>query len=229
MKESTVVLLHGAGAGAWVWERVEPLIAASSVSLDVPSRSRDATPTNCAKKIVEALDDRGIDRVVLVMHSLAGVLAGALADRLADRLDGCVYVSAVVPAKGSTFAKAIGFPGRLLLPLLFRLRPGGLLPSEAMIRKELCTDLKENDCRLVIERYEAEFPGLYLSRVAGPPDRRSEYVKLLQDSSVTPVQQSRIIDRLDDPEVFEIESGHLVMLSHPEKLAESINRFIRSA
>lgn len=229
MKESTVVLVHGAGTGAWVWERVEPLIALSSVSLDVPSRSRDATPTDCAAKIVEALDDRGIDRVVLVMHSLAGVLAGALADRLADRLDGCVYVSAVVPDDGSTFAKAIGFPGRLLLPLLFRFRPGGLLPSEAMIRKELCTDLKEDDCRLVIERYEAEFPGLYLSRVAGPPDRRSAYVKLLQDSSVTPDQQSRMVDRLDNPEVFEIDSGHLVMLSHPKELADNINRFIRSA
>jgi pimeloyl-ACP methyl ester carboxylesterase len=223
MNDQTVVLLHGAGVGAWIWDRVTPLISAPTFSLDVPGRSRDATPATCASSIVDTLDGRGISRVVLVMHSLAGVLAGELGKRLHDRLATCIYVSAVIPGEGSTFVKAVGLPGRLLLPLLFRMKPNGLRPSASMLRKELCTDLVEQDCAMILQRYEAEFPGLYLSPVAGPPACRSAYVRLLKDASLSPARQSTMIGRLHIPQVWEIDAGHLAMLSRPKELAAVIN------
>lgn len=228
MNENAVLLLHGAGLGAWVWDRTLPLIP-SAIALDIPSRSRDATPASCASSLVDTLVVRDADRITLVMHSLAGVLAADLALRLGERLTACVYVSAVVPAEGSTFAKTIGLPGRFLLPLLFRMRSGGLTPSENMIRKQLCTGLDEEDCAMVVDRYQAEFPGLYLTEVGAPPKCRSAYIKLTKDRSVTPAQQSRMIGRLDEPSIFEIEAGHQVMLSHPEELADVINRIVESA
>lgn len=228
MNEISVVLLHGAGLGPWVWNRTVTLMP-TAMALNVPSRSRDATPASCASSLVKTLNDRGVGRVVLVMHSLAGVLAAELARRLGDRLAACVYVSAVVPAEGSTFARAIGFPGRFLLPLLFRMRPDGLTPSEAMIRKELCSDLDEEDCALVVHRYQAEFPGLYLTKVPAPPKCRSAYIMLSKDRSVPTTQQSMMIGRLYTPSIFEIEAGHLVMLSHPDELADIITGIVRSA
>jgi pimeloyl-ACP methyl ester carboxylesterase len=160
------------------------------------------------------------------MHSLAGVLASEIADRLGERLVSCVYISAIIPADGSTFTKAIGFPGRLLLPILFFFNPGGLLPSEAMIRNELCTDLSKDDCSMVINRYEAEFPGLYLTKVAGPPKCHSAYIRLLNDASISPIQQSNMIAHLDEPDVFELAAGHMVMLSQPEDLANILNHIV---
>lgn len=97
-----------------------------------------------------------------------------------------------------------------------------------MIRKELCSDLKEDDCTTVIKRYAAEFPGLYLSKVGGPPACRSTYVMLLKDMSVPPAQQIKMVDRLDHPTVIEIDSGHLVMLSHPDELADIISDIVTS-
>lgn len=229
MNDQTVVLLHGAGVGAWIWDRVTPLITAPTLALDVPARSRDATPSSCASIIVGTLDDRQIDRVVLVMHSLAGVLAGELAHRLHKRLTLCIYVSGVIPGDGSTFVKAVGFPGRLLLPLLFRIRPNGLVPSAAMIRRELCSDLGEEDCAMILQRYEAEFRGLYVSPVAGPPQCRSAYIRLSKDASLSPAQQSTMIGRLHDPEVHEIDSGHLAMLARPKELAAVINNLVDPA
>lgn len=222
MDSLTVVFLHGAGLGGWIWDRVRPLVPALAVAPDIPSRSRVATPASCASSLVNSLDDRGVGRVVLVMHSLAGVLAPDLAGRLGERLAACVYVSAVVPAEGSTFAKAMGLPGRFLLPLLFRTRPDGLLPSEAMIQKELCTDLDAEDSTRVVDQYQAEFPGLYLTPIAAPPRCRSVYVMLSKDKCISPSRQTKMIARLEKPSVVEIKSGHLVMLSHPEKLAEAI-------
>ena len=224
MTGTTIVLLHGAGMDAWIWDRVRPLIEAETMALDVPSRSTNVTPADCAARIVSAIDARASDGIILVMHSLAGVLAAALAGLLGGRLKACVYVSAVIPGEGGTFAKAMGFPGRLLLPVLFRLHPRGLIPSESMIRAELCEDLGEDDSGRVVKHYKAEFPGLYLSKVAAPPTCRSVYIKLTADNCVSPKLQSRMLERLKNPEVSEIHSGHLAMLSHAKEIAAIINR-----
>lgn len=225
MSERTVVLLHGAGTGAWVWERVVGALPISAIALDVPGRTADATPDSCANQLVAELDRRRVGPVVLVLHSLAGVLAPALSAGLGARLEKCVFVSGVIPPEGSTFADALGFPTRLILRMLFKFNPDGLKPSEAMIRRELCNDLTEQDAALVVSRYEAERPGLYLTPVQAPPARLGcAYVKLLKDRSVAPALQDRMIARLDNCRVHEISAGHLVMLSQPAALADILRR-----
>lgn len=228
--EPTAVLLHGAGIGAWVWERVTRDLGMPSIALDVPGRTVGATPDGCATELVAELDRRGVGSVMLVFHSLSGVLAPGLATRLRSRLTHCVFVSAVIPPPGRAFVDALGFPNRLILRSLFRFNPGGLKPSPKMIRRELCNDLAEQDTTAVVSRYEAEMPGLYLTPVGGPPaSPRCGYVKLLKDRSVLPAQQDQMIARLDNPRVHEIDAGHLAMLSAPASLAEVLMREASSA
>lgn len=217
----TIVFLHGAGTGGWIWNRVAEELPFPSVALDVPGRTPDATPHRVADQIVEQLDRRGVDSVSLVLHSLAGVLASGLADRLGTRIEGLVYVSAVVPPEGKRFVDSFGLMNRTVLRLLFRFNSRGLKPSPAMIRRELCNDMTEEDAELVVSRYEAEWPGLYLTPVGAPPLVPStSYVKLLRDQSVLPARQDAIIQGLGGMEVRALDAGHLAMLSQPEALAE---------
>lgn len=229
MNQTLVTLLHGAGTGGWVWDRVRPLVHGDCIAPDVPSRSPDVTPALCASRLLASIGERSAPRVVLVMHSLAGVLAGDLGQLLGPRLAACVYVSAIVPGEGSTFTKAVGFPGRLVLPILFRLNPNGLRPSGQMIRSELCGDLSAADADMVVERYQPEFPGLYRSKVGAPPSCRSAYVTLSQDASVPPKLQEQMAARLPNPTIHRIESGHLPMLSRPTELAAVINQVVATA
>lgn len=225
MSEPTIVLLHGAGVGPWVWERALAQLPAGSLAPALNARSADVTPTGCASGIVRELDQRGVDRVVLVLHSLAGVLAGELASALPGRLAACIYVAAVAPQAGSTFAKTLGFPVRLLLPMLFRLHPRGLKPSEAMLRKELCTGLDDATCRELIGKYEAEYAGLYLSAVPGVPSVPSAYIALSRDQSVPLKKQLEIARRIADATVLSLDAGHMAMLSHPHELATRIKEY----
>jgi len=96
----TLVFLHGAGTGAWVWERVIKELSTPAVALDIPGRIEGATPDNCADALVAELDRKGVDSVILVLHSLAGVLAPGMAARLGSRLKHIVYVAAVIPPSG---------------------------------------------------------------------------------------------------------------------------------
>jgi pimeloyl-ACP methyl ester carboxylesterase len=223
-----VVLLHGAGVGPWIWDRTRKHLHAESLVLTYPGRQSQATPETCAEAIAAELSRTASantnpntnDEIIIVLHSLAGVLAGPLAARLGGRLKKVVLLSAIVPSPGKTFAQALGFPARLVLPILFRLNSKGLKPSPAMIRNELCQDLLPEDAEKVIGRYEAEFPGLYLTPPQPLPAHIPRtYIQLLQDRSLSPKVQQKIIYQLSIRNTYAIDAGHLVMLSKPERLA----------
>jgi len=228
--EVTIVFLHGAGTGAWVWERVMNKLSTPTVALDIQGRIDGATPDNCAEALVTELDRMGIDSVILVMHSLAGVLASGLSARLGPRVKRYIFISAVIPPSGGSFVDALGFMNRQILRILFKFNPNGLKPSPEMIRSELCNDLSPQDADEVISRYAAEMPGLYLTPSSAIPLLpNSTYVKLLKDKSVPPQQQDSMIVHLDKPIVREIDAGHLVMLSNPVALANLIKEDIEIA
>lgn len=219
----TIVLLHGAGTGPWIWDRVQLALSAPAVALELAARRPGATPDAVAEAIVTELDRRGIESVILVLHSLAGVLASGFRARLGARLQRIVYVAAVVPPPDGTFLDTLSFVPRTLLRILFALNRKGLKPSESMIRQNLCNDLTAEDADRVVARYEAEWPGLYLNSVGAPPAiPGSLYVKLTADQSVTPAQQDAIAARLPDCRIETLKAGHLAMLSQPEAVAECI-------
>lgn len=221
--QPTFIFLHGAGTGAWVWDRVISALPVSSIALDVPGRKIGATPDSCSAEIFAELERRGVDSVVLVLHSLSGVLTAGLASKLGSRLKGCVFISAVIPPHGGSFVDALGVVNRVIIRALFKFNPKGLKPSPKMIRNELCNDLTDHDADLVVSRYEAEMPGLFLTPIGSTPSLpKCLYVKLLNDKCVLPAQQDRMIARLENTRVTEIEAGHLVMLSAPEALAQEL-------
>jgi pimeloyl-ACP methyl ester carboxylesterase len=223
-KTTTMVLLHGAGAGAWVWDGVRTHLQAASLALDLPCRKGGVTPASCAAELVNEFDRRGIGPLVLVMHSLSGVLAADLAQRLGPRLKACVFVSAIIPPPGGSFVDALGLFNRLLLKALFRFNPRGLKPSAAMIRGELCHDLSSTDGDLLVARYVPEWPGLYLTPTPALPETfRTAYVRLSQDCSLSIGRQDSMIKRLRTPRIHTIDSGHMVMLSQPKVLAQVLD------
>lgn len=223
MPHPTTVLLHGAGVGAWVWDLVIERMAVPAIALDIPGRHPDATPERCARALIAELDRRGLDEVAIVAHSLSGVLMPDLAAGLGARLRHGVYLAAAVPPPGGAYVDALGAVERTLLRLLFRFNRDGLMPGPAMIRKELCNDLDEASAAQVVARYEAEFPGLYLTpTLAQPMQAPSTYLRLLRDRSLAPARQDAMIARLPQARVQDLDAGHLAMLSAPAQLAERL-------
>ena len=213
-----------------MWDRVQSLLTTPALALDIPSRVQSVTPDGCAAAAVSELDLRGVGSVVLVLHSLSGVLAPGLAQRLDPRLKGCVFVSGVIPPPGGSFLDAFGFVSRLVLRVLFRFTPRGLEPSAEMIRAELCNDLSDQDAEQLTARYAAEWPGLYLTPAGTMPDHISTvYVRLSRDRNVTSKQQALIIARLRSPRIHTTNAGHMAMLSSPAELAKVLDAEAQNA
>ena len=100
-----LVLVHGAFAGAWKWERlVGPLEAAGHTVevLDLPGSGEDQTPV--AEVTLDAYVDRVVaqldeqpEAAVLVPSSMGGVVSTQTAALHPEKVAAIVYVAAFAP------------------------------------------------------------------------------------------------------------------------------------
>ena len=89
-----MLLLHGDSASALDWDWVLPALAqdARVLALDLPGHGDSAKPTApyspalFADTVIAFLDALGIDRTVLVGHSMGGLVAALVALRLGERI-----------------------------------------------------------------------------------------------------------------------------------------------
>jgi len=98
---TTFALVHGAGHGAWCWDRIVPRLKErghSSVAVNLPCEDNSATFSTYANVVVESLKRIDGD-VVLVGHSLGGMTVPLVAARRpVKRL---VFLCAVLPIPGA--------------------------------------------------------------------------------------------------------------------------------
>lgn len=111
---SNFVLVHGAWHGGWSWRDVVPQLTGAghrvhAVTLTgVGERMHLMTPAITLEThitdVANAIEMEEMDQVVLVVHSYAGMIGTAIADRMPQRLRHLVYVDAVVPKPGESWA-----------------------------------------------------------------------------------------------------------------------------
>ena len=232
------VLVHGAELGAWLWELLTPLLSHTAVAVDLPGRgTRPADPRAVAlSDAVDAVADDAehcdADRVILVAHSFSGVVIPPVVDRLGDRVAAVVFLGATVPEEGRSWVDLLPAAQRIPLRVLYRLRPGGMLSPAGQNRKTLCNDLDADSTDTFLERRVVEPPRLLLDKVSPatlPRRLPVHYVRLTRDRAVTEEQRTQAFRRLHEPQIHDLPSGHLPMLSQPAALAALLDRIADSA
>lgn len=107
---ATLVLVHGAWAGSWVWRKITQLLRAAGhhvhastatglgdrVHLAGPAVNLDTHITD----VVNLLEFEELTEVTLVGWSYGGMIITGVAERVPDRLAGLIYLDALVPADG---------------------------------------------------------------------------------------------------------------------------------
>lgn len=101
------VLVHGAWAdeSAWGFVRNQLAIRANVVVVNLPAHGIDLTPANkislasYVKNVTAAVNDQK-GKVILVGHSMAGMIISQVAENIPSKIDKLIYVSAFLPANG---------------------------------------------------------------------------------------------------------------------------------
>src|SRR5262249_53915297 len=148
--------------------------------------------------VVADVEEWPTDRVVLVAHSLGGVVVPGVLSRIPRRIAHVVFVSATVPLRGASYLGSLPRSPRILLRFALLTQKRGLLSPAWATRRTLCNDLDEPTTKLVIDSLTREAPGMYSEAVAGeiPDSLPTTYLRLTVDHAFSPAVQDRMIARL---------------------------------
>lgn len=117
---STYILVHGAWQGEWVWELVKPKLESFGhkvVTLDLPGSGKDMTPLQdvtldlYVDKVVDVINQQN-EKVILVGHSMGGIVITQTAEYVPYKIDKLVYLCAFLPRNGESLGgKTVGEKG----------------------------------------------------------------------------------------------------------------------
>ncbi|WP_025025976.1 alpha/beta fold hydrolase [Caldalkalibacillus mannanilyticus] len=112
---STFVFVHGAFHGGWVWSKVSKKLEEAghrAVSLDLPSHGMDQTPpsqvtlkdyVDCVCKVL----DQEQEPVILVGHSMGGMVITQVAEYRPSKIRTLVYLCASIPQNGASLIQTL--------------------------------------------------------------------------------------------------------------------------
>jgi pimeloyl-ACP methyl ester carboxylesterase len=230
---TTFVLVHGAWHGGWCWQKVTPLLEAAGHSVlapDLPGHGDDSTPIAqvtleaYAERIVEIMDRAG-EPVVLVGHSMGGIVITQAAELRPDGVAGLVYVTAFIPANGETLgALAAGNTNSRIARGVTTPHPGrSTTVNEEAIQPTFYGDCSPSDVAWAKKRLCAQAIAPIVTPVAttdaGWGRIPRAYIECTRDEAITIAYQRKMQgDHLCDP-VLTMETDHSPFLSAPEELA----------
>ncbi|HZS41457.1 MAG TPA: alpha/beta fold hydrolase [Polyangia bacterium] len=225
---STFVLVHGSFHGGWCWERVVPELVAlghRALAPDLPGRGGDATQTldAYARSIGEVIAAQA-EPVVLVGHSMGGVVITAVAERMPERLARLVYVCAFLPASGQSLLElAKSDTESALMPALVIDEASGLHHVRADgARVAFYHDCAEADAERAIARLGREPLAVVAAPVATTAERFGRvprtYVECTDDRALGPSLQRRM-HAAQPCRVERLASSHSPFYSQPAALA----------
>lgn len=230
---SIYVLIHGSWHGGWCWDKVKPLLEKKGhqvIAPDLPAHGQDKTPVaevtlqSYAGCICEVLDDQS-EPVILVGHSMGGMVITQAAEYRPDKIKTLVYVCAFLPRNGESLLQlAQQDKETLILP--------NLIINEAQgyhsVKEEAIQEVFYQDCNAedIARAKSLLVPAEALAPVATPVQTSDDnygriprvYIESLCDQTLGPTLQKQMVTATPCQMVLSLDTGHSPFFAAPEAL-----------
>ena len=239
MAMATIVLVHGGGHGGWCFKPLARLLRDKGHDVYAPTLTglgerahlfRAGVDLDChVNDIVALLHYEDLRNVVLVGHSYGGMVITGAADRASDRVGHLVYLDAMAPKDGQSSVDVAG-------PFMAAARSD----SRIVDGVEMCLFPSAETLPFygVVDPRTLDWMG---TRLTPHPWRCFEQsLQLTNDAALQSIPQSHIsstlflslrdADRLRekwDGRLWDIDTGHDMMITEPNKVAELLDRIAR--
>jgi pimeloyl-ACP methyl ester carboxylesterase len=228
------VLVHGAWQAPYVWDSVKTLLLkeGSNVTVvELPGHGSDQTdPSTITLNLYTTTVLNAISgipgKVILVGHSLGGMIISSVAEQMPSKIETLVYLAAYLPASGqSLFGLAQTDLGSELGQagvLLFGTDTVGVTQND--IVSAFIQDGTPQVQNLVLQNYRAE-PAAPLETpvtltAANFGAVNKVYIQTLMDHVVTPTLQNMMIAAAPGVSaVYPINTSHSAFLAKPDSVA----------
>jgi len=231
----SLVLVHGAWNGAWVWDGVKERLeseGASVQTITLPAHADDSTPVSESSlasyvdSVLDLIEDG--KPVTLVGHSFGGVVISLTAERKPEAVARLIYVGAFLPQDGDT---ALGLAqtdteSDLAAALEFDMERGVVGIQRDAFPQLFCADCSQSDLVTLGEKYSDEpLPPLVepirLS-AAGLGSLPKYYVYTALDRVLSPSFQQRMTSGWELAGTRTLQTSHSPFFSAPDQLVATV-------
>lgn len=228
------VLVHGAWAAPFAWKQVQDILTESgyqSIALQLPGHGSDnADPKTLhmdsyISYVTDAIKQTG-KKVILVGHSMAGMIVSGVAEQIPQLIEKLIFVAAYLPQSGQSAFAISSIDTQSLLG-------ASLIVSEdhstfdVKLENALnifCQDAPAYIQQLVLANYKPEPAAPFSDTVnlteANFGKVKKFYIETLQDHGIGNILQKQMIAASDIIDSYDLDSGHCPMLSQPQQLSE---------
>jgi pimeloyl-ACP methyl ester carboxylesterase len=233
----TFVLVHGGGHGGWCWQRMASVLRTHGHQVWTPTLTGfgerhhldqgHITFDTMVTDVAAVLEFEDLHDVVLVGHSMGGVIVPRVAEVSTERVAGVVFMAAVVLNDGETLLEAV--PATPAVSRAVTIADDGTaLTDHALLIEALLPEASPEDRAWVLERHRSYPPAALIE-----PGRLSRFLELglptgyvvaTEDLLVPPSLAHTFARRLPGVTVAEVAAGHDLMLTRPEESAAALER-----
>lgn len=237
---ATIILVHGAWHGSWCWQHVLPLLEQKGhrvLAPDLPGHGDDpesphtqtlANYVRCIQEVVASCNQP----VVLVGHSLAGLVISAVAEALPERVSRLIYVSGLLPRDGDSLVRICSTdPDNPMNTATVRM-PGHKSQSidPARLEELFYPDCPAADVALARRRLGPEPFATMFNTVHVTPERFGTvpraYIHCLHDRPLPLFLQEQMVAASPCESVVRLDCGHSPFFAVPGELVGVIDGFV---
>ncbi|HTI07843.1 MAG TPA: alpha/beta fold hydrolase [Puia sp.] len=231
-KMETIVLVHGAWADASAWDNTTPLLKAQGydvIAVNLPGHGKDNTPfagitlasyVDVVKKAIGAKNN-----VILVGHSMAGLVISEVAEQIPGQIKKLIYLAAFLPKNGESLLSLAQTDADSHIGKFLQVDKD---KGSAAIAKEGLIDVFAADAPQPVQDYLlANFKPDPLTPLATPVvltdanfgKTEKVYIHTVNDHAVSYSLQQRMVSSSNVARVYALPSSHTPFLSMPAVLA----------
>lgn len=241
IKESKrYVLVHGAWHGSWCWNRVASRIKSHGhevVTPDLPGHhhhKHDFKDIDLARYVhhIENILLESPKPVILVGHSMAGVVITQVAENLPDKIDHLIYTSAFIPDNGGSLMdeeRQATIPSVAAEVVINQEKHSVSLISSPRIRDIFYANCNEEDTQYALSLLQPQPIHPFMNTISISDARFGRvpklYIECLQDKAIMIHDQRRMHSKIKCV-VETIDTDHSPFFSADDVLTEIICRGI---
>jgi pimeloyl-ACP methyl ester carboxylesterase len=233
---SHFILVHGAWHGGWAWYKIKTQLEAAGHTVtvvDLPSHGIDRTPPETVtlqdytNRVIEAIDQAG-EPVILVGHSMGGIVISTAAEARPDSVDKLVYVAALLLENGVSVFDIVAMDPDS--PIVADMIPGdGIVDINRDDAVELFYNMSPRSDINLAESLMVVNPMLPMVTPISVTEENfgsihRYYITTAYDNAIPPDIQEYMYTTLPCDEVFAIDSDHSPFFSRPAQLTSILKR-----
>jgi pimeloyl-ACP methyl ester carboxylesterase len=230
---TTFVLIHGGGHGGWCWRSCANVLRARGHEVYAPTLTGFGDRSHLVAEsfdtfvtdVVSTIEFEGLHDVVLVGHSMGGVVVPRVAEAALERVRAAVWLTAAVCTDGETLLQTI--PQSPWIAKAVTIGPDGTAHTD----QELILDANIHDGtpeqRAFVHARHRPYPPHALVE----PGRLSAFLALglptgyviaTLDRTIEPAVQEQLASRLPGARRASVVAGHDCMVTQPEATADAL-------